>query len=56
MREIQADGMYVFCKMMAGFGLVIPDEASQVTGVSLSASKRWSWDAVFLLVSGRNLC
>lgn len=56
MREIRADGMYLVCKMMAGFGLVISDEASQVSGVPFSASKRWCWDAVFLLVSGRNLC
>lgn len=40
MREIWADGMYLVCKTMAGFGLVISDGASQVTGVTLSASKR----------------
>lgn len=29
MSEIRADGMYLVCKMMAGFGLVISDEASR---------------------------
>lgn len=55
MREIWADDMYLVCKLMTGFGSVISDEASQVTGVPLSASKRRCQDAVFLLVSGRNL-
>lgn len=50
-----ADDMYLVCKLMTGFGSVISDEASQVTGAPLSASKRRCQATVFLLVSGRNL-
>lgn len=52
---IQADDMYPVCELVTGFGSVISDEASQVTGVPLSASARRHWAACFLLVSGRNL-